>query len=353
MAVDWIAAGKAAAEAAKAFYEFLQGRKEAAERERTRELMLAAINKVRDDVLDRLDDLERAQLQGELEGFRLIYDSYRPDPADPQEENRLVALADDSARVLGRLGAHLDNLPGAPDVALDVWAVYVPLLYLRAQALAERQATYGADQTSAALLSFELAGPRLAALLALLRSRSDANFGPIVCKPIPDSQDAKVCWYTWRRGSVADQFVCGSLRDPKGIEKCQNSRTRNMDIACRATPGVREITTAAAGIEQARDALDTSRTLDLLATHGVSTEVTLVRGSFALAESRFTTDAAGQAAPANDELVLLAVLTWDSVNDQAASPQQVGEPLMATAGRVESGPGRAPTPPDPLLISSP
>ena len=285
MAIEWVTAGKVAAAAAQAFWSYLQGRKDAAERDRNRDLMIQAINQARDDILDRMNAIERAILSGELEGFQVIYASYNPDPNDPLEEERLVNIADDSARVLGRLGSHLDNVPSNPDLAFDVWAIYVPLLYLRAQALAERQAVYGADQATEAILSFDLAIPRLNGLLSRLRARSDAGFGPIVCKPMPDSQDARVCWYRWIHGNVSEQFICGSTRDPRGIEKCKASRASNMDTAYRNTPGVRQITAAVEQLQISRDALETIDTLDILGTHGVLVgELKVVNGHFALAD---------------------------------------------------------------------
>lgn len=244
---------------------------------------MQAIGRARSDLLDRLNEIERAQCSGELERFQLIYDSYNPDPTDPLEEARLVNLADDSAGALGRIGSHLDNVPSNPELAFDVWAIYVPLLYLRAQALAERQATYGANQTTEALLSFELAIPRLNGLLTVLRARSDSAFGPVVCKPIPDSEDPRVCWYWWRHsGGAGEQFICGSLRDPRGIAKCQESRARSMDSAYRNTEGVREITGAVEQLQRAYDALDTIGALDELVSRGITVgKLKTINGRFA------------------------------------------------------------------------
>jgi hypothetical protein len=288
MPIDWVVAGKVALAAGQAFMAHLQGRKNDAERERDRELILAAIKRMHDEVLDRLNVLETNQLKGELEGFRLIYASYDADPDDPVEEGRLVSLIDDSARVLGRIGAHLDTVPGNPELALETWAVYVPLLYLRAQAMTERQATFGADETREAMLSFDMAIPRLGGLLAWLRQQSDSQFGPVVCKPMPDSDDSKVCWYWWRHGpNVAEQFICGSTRDPRGVEKCQQSRARNMEATYRAFDGVAEITAAAEQLQDARDALDTIRTVDALTHKGIAVgDLNIVHGQFARTTSK-------------------------------------------------------------------
>ena len=54
MPIDWVVAGKVALAAGQAFMAHLQGRKDDAERERDRDLILAAIKRMHDEVLDRL-----------------------------------------------------------------------------------------------------------------------------------------------------------------------------------------------------------------------------------------------------------------------------------------------------------
>ena len=283
MAIEWATAAKYAAQAFQAFMAYLQGSQDASQREQDRDLILAAIDGAREEILDRLDLLEVNELRGELEGFSLIYASYDPNSNDPLEEERLVSLIDDSARVLGRLGADLDTIGNDPDLALEAWAIYVPLLYLRAQAMAERQARYGADETKDALLSIDMALPRLAGLLSYLRMQSDRRVGPVVCRPIPDSEDSRVCWYYVEAG----QFICGSLSDPRGIEKCQQSRAAMMDNLFGAFPGVREITAAARQLQNARDALDTIGALNILARKGIDIgEVSIVHGRLARSPSK-------------------------------------------------------------------
>jgi hypothetical protein len=291
MAIDWVTAGKIALAAGQAFLAHLQGRMDDAEREHDRDLILAAIQRAQNEILDLLTLLEVNQLRGELEGFRLIYDSYDPDPNDANEEARLVGLIDDSARVLGRLGTHLDTVGSSPALALEAWTIYVPLLYLRAQAMTERQTTYGASELKDALESFDMAVPRLAGLLAYLRGQSDSQFGPVVCRPIPDSQDSRVCWYWWGN----EQFICGSTRDPRGVDKCQRSRATNMDRAYEAFAGVREITMSAQQLEDARDALDTFSVLDILTQIGIDIgDLVIAHGR--LVRSRRKADAAAKAA---------------------------------------------------------
>jgi hypothetical protein len=275
MAITWGLVKDIGKIAFQALMSYLAARRDDAEREADREMILTAIKQTREQILDRLNLLEANQLRGELEGFEQIYGSYDPDPNDPVEEGRLVSLIDDSARVLGRLGAHVDTVGANPDLAFEAWTIYLPLLYLRAQAMIERQRTYGVQETADALSSFDMAIQRAAGLLAYLRQVSDSRFGPVVCKPVPDSQDARVCWYWWGN----EQFICGSTRDPAGVLKCQQSRARNMDLAYQAFDGVAEITAAAEELRDAREAIDTMGALHALIRAGVNVgEIVVSRG---------------------------------------------------------------------------
>lgn len=272
MPIDWVIAGKVALAAGQAFMDHLTEAGNDAARERDRELILAAVRRVQTEILERLNELEINELRGELEGFRLTYASYDPDPADPLEEGRLVSLIDDSARVLGRLGAHLDAVADDTTLALalEAWAVYVPLLYLRAQAMTERQVVYGAMERDEAVVSFDSALPRLRGVLTYIRAQSDKTFGPVTCRPHPDSEDPKVCWYKWGN----ERFICGSTRDPNGVAKCRASRTRNMDIAYRSSAGVKEITAAAEQLQLARDALTASPLRPTRPLGGIAVNIT-------------------------------------------------------------------------------
>lgn len=275
MAFSWIDAGKIALGAAQAFLGHLQARQDDVERERDRDLILAAVQSMRDEILDTLNVLAVNEFRGDLEGFQSTYEAYDPDPSDPTEENRLVRMIDDSSGVLGRLGANLDTVAANPDLALEAWTVYVPLLYLRAQAMTEREVTYGGPEIVDSLPSFDMAMSRLTGLLSYLRTQSDRDFGPVVCKPIPDSPDSQVCWYWW--GS--EQFVCGSTRDPRGVDKCHTSRRNNMENAYQAFPGVKEITETREQVQQARDAVDTIAAVHRLSLAGVHVgEIALVDG---------------------------------------------------------------------------
>lgn len=265
MAFDWITAGQIAFSAGSAFLNYLQVGRDDREREHDRALILAAIRSIREDILDTLNLLAVNEFRGDLEGFQSTYEAYDPDPNDPIEENRLVRLIDDSARVLGRLGANLDTVGSNPDLALEAWTVYVPLLYLRAQAMTERQVTYGTSEVRDALPSFDMALSRLAGLLAYLRTQSDKEFGPVVCKPHPDSQDTRVCWFRWG----TEQYICGSTRGPGGVQKCQDSRRSIMESSYQRFPGVKQITESREQVQLVRDAVDTRSALDRLTQAGV------------------------------------------------------------------------------------
>lgn len=146
--VDWAAAGKLAWDLAKAYWAYLGDVADDEQRESDRDHIIRVIALTRTQILDRIDEIEAGELRGEFEGFETIYSSYDPDPDNPVEEERLRGLIDDSARVLGRLGGHLDDVGEHPKMAFEMWVVYVALLYLRAQAMAERQVTYGANETN-------------------------------------------------------------------------------------------------------------------------------------------------------------------------------------------------------------
>ncbi|MCA1650507.1 MAG: hypothetical protein LC753_09575 [Acidobacteria bacterium] len=215
MAFNWLTAGQIAFSAGSAFLNYLQVGRDDREREHDRELILAAIRSMREDILDTLNLLAVNEFRGDLEGFQSTYEAYDPDPNDPVEENRLVRLIDDSARVLGRLGANLDTVGSNPDLALEAWTVYVPLLYLRAQAMTERQVTYGNSEVR------------------------------------------------------DEQYICGSTRDPRGVQKCQDSRRSIMESSYQRFPGVKQITESREQVQLARDAVDTRSALDRLTQAGV------------------------------------------------------------------------------------
>jgi hypothetical protein len=203
---------KIAAAAGGAFLNYLKERASAEKRAQERAELLAAIKKLTDEILVTLRQLDIDTLTGELEGFHETYSTYDPDPTDVNEENRLVRLIDDSARVLGRMGRGLDDDSLKSATKIEYLAIYIPLLYLRAQAMVGREITYKADMINDITSSFDTAIARMNANLRILRRASDGRFGKVTCGPMSDSQDPGVCWY--RLGGA--KIICGSLKDPRG-----------------------------------------------------------------------------------------------------------------------------------------
>jgi hypothetical protein len=294
MPLGWETAISVVLAAGGAYLDHLRARQDDEERERDREQIIDAIERTREDVLTELTEQALGTLRGELEGFQDTYNTYDPDPDDEVEENRLARLIDDSARVIGQLGSALDRVASNPKLALDAWPIYLSLIYLRAQAMTERQVTYGSVEAKDALPSMNTALPRLQGLLAYLRRQSDNRFGSIVCTPVTEGQIPRMCIYLWNaENTVAEvldtdrsdsrQVVCGTLSDPEGpISKCHRARTRHMDDAYRGFEGVVQITAAAEQLEDARDALETFSVLDALKNVGVDLGDVVV-----VAENRF------------------------------------------------------------------
>ena len=243
-----------------AYKEYMEKREEAAEHERLRQEMLAAIRKVTTDIISELIETRLEKLRGELEGFTSNYAAYDPDPNSEVEENRLVRIADDSARTIGQLGQILDGLGTDPDqkpaddpdrlLAFDAWPIYIPLIYLRAQVLAERETTYGAVEAKDALDSMDDALDRLDSLLEFLRTESDANYGPITTGPVPDYEE-EMFYFTVKGRKMA----CGRLTNPNAYAQCEATRESMMDGAFRVYDGVPELSSALSQLRQAREQL--------------------------------------------------------------------------------------------------
>jgi hypothetical protein len=258
MPFPWIAAAQAIAAAASAYMDHVRNRDDAAQRERDRDLILAAIRDAKSEIISEVVRQRMAELTGALEGFESVYASYDADPNDPAEEERLRSLIDDTAVTIGQLGALIDPVRRggvAADVALQAWPIYVQLLYLRAQAMTERQVTYGAAEIDDAVPTLQEAVTRGTRLLSYLHGVSDARFGAVQCGVHQDAQGV-VCWYRFGRS----QIVCG--RNPK---VCEDSRKRHMTTAYGGFEGVRQIT---ASVEGLRQAIGTISTLSLLDRFG-------------------------------------------------------------------------------------
>jgi hypothetical protein len=72
MAISWGLVKDIGKIAFQALMSYLAARRDDAEREADREMILKAIRQTREQILDRLNLLEANQLRGELEGFEQI-----------------------------------------------------------------------------------------------------------------------------------------------------------------------------------------------------------------------------------------------------------------------------------------
>jgi hypothetical protein len=235
MAFPWAIAAQIVAAAAKAYREHREAGNDAEERERLREAIVTAISQMREEVIAEVVALRLSELEGQVEGFETTYAAYDPDPNNPVEENRLVRLIDDAALVLGELGRLIDMVRADPDVGLPAWPPYLSLLYLRAQAMTEREVTYGADEIDDILPTFEVALQRMYGVILYLRDLSDARFGPVITRRHPDFTE-RVVGYMFKHNFM----FCGYLNRPDAIESANEERERHMNSAYAAYEGVRE-----------------------------------------------------------------------------------------------------------------
>jgi len=278
MAFPWAAAAGFVASAASAYLEHLRSRAESTQRAQDRRDIIAVVRSATDRLLTALVAATIAELRGELEGYSSTYDAYDADPDSPVEENRLVRLIDDSARTAGRLGVLADEVHDNPRLALESWPIYLAVIYLRAQAMTERQVTYGATELADALPSFDAAATRIEGLLAYLREQSDRRFGPIRGR-IVENPPAIVTFYSF----LGTPVVCGTptAADPR---KCERARARHMDSAYDDVDGVADFRNVLKQLRDVRDALDTFNVLDGMPPH-VTDELGLRPGLITIADT--------------------------------------------------------------------
>jgi hypothetical protein len=250
MAFPWAIALQVVAAAAKAYQEHRQASGDAAERERLREAIIAAISQMRQEVITEVIALRIFELEGKVEGFETTYAAYDPDPGNTVEENRLVRLIDDSALVIGELGRLVDAIRAEPDLGLPAWPPYLSLVYLRAQAMTEREVTYDADEIDDILPSFEVALQRMHGVSSYLRDMSDARFGAVITRRHPDFT-SPVVGYMFEHNFM----FCGYLNRPDAIARANEERERHMDSAYASYEGVRETNEAIDELQAAIDDL--------------------------------------------------------------------------------------------------
>lgn len=241
--MDWVAVGKAAAAAAQAVYGYLQAQRDAAERNRKHRELLRALELARTSIVDALIALRRADLRGDVEGLIGDFETYDPDPTNAAEEGRLVQIIRDAAQILGDLGANIDEVvtPHDPprnsadelefrDLALESAALTIPTLYVRAQAMAERQATYGAPEVKDIHSAFDVAIPRFRVLAAYVHRESDRRFGMIRLPALRRDQSPVGLHWVFT-GPGVGQFECGVVGEEGSYERCVEIRNRRMQAA--------------------------------------------------------------------------------------------------------------------------
>jgi hypothetical protein len=268
---------------AAAFLAHLDARAEAEQRAGDRRAILDAVRAATDEFLSELMRETIAELEGDLEGYLTTYAAYDPDPNDPIEENRLSRLIDDSARTMGRLGALIDAVETDPPVespaaelAFQSLPLYLSVHYLRAQAMTERQVTYGASELRDSLPAFDTALTRLDALLAYLRRRSDERFGPIVGRVI-ENPPSVITFYSF----MENHILCGTFAGAP--TPCEAARAAHMETAFSDFEGVAELRAIQTQLREIRDAIETFSVLDVV-THGDPDDPVLSTGSIRLSD---------------------------------------------------------------------
>jgi hypothetical protein len=245
-----IAVGGIVVAVVAAVVSYLQHEAHEEQRQRDRDAMLAAIRQAADKVISEFLETRMEELRGELEGFISNYGSYHPDPDNDAEEVKLVLITDESARIIGQLGQHIDGWTSVSSddddrrLALDAWPIYISLICLRAQALAEREVTYGAGEAKDALPSIKAGIARIEQMLVLLQQESDANFGPIKCGPDAEGE-VDICWFTEK----------GKRVNCWDVERCETLRDQHMNDAFRSREGVSDLSVTITALRSARDVL--------------------------------------------------------------------------------------------------
>lgn len=211
------------------------------------EAMLAnfksALAKAKNEILDHIQALALADLQGDVDGLMITFDAYDPIPdggGDPiaSEEERLRNLIDDAAQVFGDLKAIITN-----NFDLDLVFGCVPILAavvpLRTAAMVERTFTYGINDLKdvPAMLS------EVKNILQTLREKSDSRFGPATLAGTGEPGFI-MAGYNFKGSFVhvldipVDAFGNPTHNDSKFLNKM---RASHMDRAYQSIAGVFEL----------------------------------------------------------------------------------------------------------------
>lgn len=234
--MSWMVVAQVVAAAAQATYGFLKSASDAEKRDQKHAEMLAVLDEVRFSILSTMVEIEVAELTGEVRGFVDIMRSYDGDPDDSAEEERLRSLIDDSARVIGRLSAHIDNLPNTPGdqdaetttrtLALESAAILAPLIYVRAQAMAERQFTYKNPEIRDIPHSLDDGARSLRHVATYVRTESDGRFTTVATHRDPESH-RQVFGYRFSGRLIP----CGPVAMNGTFAQCQEQRRRHIQGA--------------------------------------------------------------------------------------------------------------------------
>jgi hypothetical protein len=234
----WIELGGLLLATGRAVYDYGWGAP-AAEKEQNRRMqeILGAIRTSTSVILDTVVALEIDNLKGEVNGLLNRFDTYDADPQDHSEEERLREIADESADTLATLSAHIGRLPapGATtdpsqetamrELALQSAALMMPLVFLRVQALVERQRTYLAPEIKDVPPLLDQAISDLSPLPGNLKTLSDARFGALFVQQ--DSEHAGLSWYAYDFNRVAVPCSLTKLTNARAIS--EHSRRHRMD----------------------------------------------------------------------------------------------------------------------------
>jgi hypothetical protein len=248
--MDWVEVGSKIAQVAAALNSYLQNKESEAARERDRKAIIAAIEQTRKAILEANLENRLRELTGEIEGLHTRYDTYDPQPDDTVEEGRLVSVIDGAATLLGNLGVEfIDELGSdAPAVGVDAWAPYAALAFFRAQAMTEREVTFGANEVKDVADMLDVAIVRTESVLTFLRGESDRRFSRTKCGRHPDFQET-VCSYKFQN----EEVICGRLSDPTGVRKCNDKRAAHMDREFAAFVPVPQVRSGLNDLVAARD----------------------------------------------------------------------------------------------------
>lgn len=228
--VDWIKLGSQMHAVAALIYAYGWGNAaEAAERARLHKEILDTIKTSASSIKDLIIQIEIAKLKGEVTWLIDKFEDFDPDPSDKGQNERLRAIIDDSENVLGRMSANiglLQNGGEATNLALESVALSMPLVFLRVQAMVERQKIYGSQDVKGIPRALNRAVDRLSPVPIQLRAWSDARFGPLIVQTTKDP-GPKISYYAFRFNNMS--IPCFPTRVTNARAMSEKNRRSRMD----------------------------------------------------------------------------------------------------------------------------